>query len=239
MKSDLAYARLLKDQDPRLDNAALAKASTRIGNIEADPKINAPELSTEQQGWLDTAQKERPRPSDLKFDIAYARLLKAYDPRLNNAALAKASGALANNIEADPAINAPALSAEQQGWLDVAQQECSRSPELKSDLVYARLLKDQDSRLNNAALAKASGARIGNIEDDPKINAPTLSAEQQDWLDAAQRKCPRPSTMKSDLAYARLLKGQDPRLNNAALAKASGASVSRVKREATKWDRSR
>jgi hypothetical protein len=240
MKSDLAYARLLKDQDPRLDNAALAKASgAKIANIEADPKINAPVLSAEQQGWLDAAQQACPRPSELKSDLAYARLLKDEDPRLDSAALAKASGATVANIEADPKINAPVLSAEQQGWLDAAQQACPRPSELKSDLVYARLLKTKDPRLDNAALAKASGATVANIEADPKINAPALSAEQQSWLDAAQQACPRPSELKSDIAYARLLKTKDPRLNIAALAKASGALPSNIARAATKWDRSR
>jgi len=98
------------------------------------------------------------------------------------------------------------LSAEQKEWLHAAQQECPRPREMKSNIVYARLLKDQDSRLNNAALAKASGAAVGEIARDSKINAPALSAEQQKWLAAAQQKCPRPSKMRADIDYARLLK---------------------------------
>ena len=120
-------------------------------------------LSAEQQGWLDAAQRERPRPSAMKSDLAYARLLKDQNPRLGNAALAKASGAKISYIEVDPTINAPALSTEQQGWLDTAQQERPRSSKMESDIAYARLLKDQDPRLGNAALAKASGASVNEI----------------------------------------------------------------------------
>jgi hypothetical protein len=126
---------------------------------------------------------------------------------------------------------------QQQQWLDAALRACPRDPKTeKSDIAYARRLKQHDHRLDNAAMARGSGATVGDIAKDPKINAPALSPEQQQWLDAALRACPRdPKTEKSDLAYARRLKQHDHRLDNAALARGSGAQVANIKQAAKKW----
>ena len=73
---------------------------------------------------------------------------------------------------AEPAlINAPALSPQQQQWLDAALLACPRTANEKSPLAYARRLKERDPRLDNAALAKGSGAMVSHIEADPKIRA--------------------------------------------------------------------
>jgi hypothetical protein len=229
-RSNAAHPSLLPQQAFGLDNAVQASGSgARVGHIERNPKINPPALPREQQQWLENAQRACPRGPN-EAGLPYARRLLLQDPRLSNAALVSGSGANVGDIAADTTINPPALSDKQQQWLDAAKRVCPRDREWDmSNVAYAFRLKQQDPRLSNTALAKGSGATVSRIEWDPKINPPELSPDQQRRLEAAKRSCWRdPAKSKSDLEYARVLKGQDPRLENAALAAGSGSRIERI-----------
>ena len=125
-------------------------------------------------------------------------------------------------------INPPPLSERQQQWLDAARQACSRMDE-ENGRAYSRRLKKHNPHLENAALAKGSGLPIATIESDPMINPPTLSEQQQRRLDAAVQARPRRDADKWDSTYALRFKEYDPGLEDAALAKGSGATIAAIR----------
>jgi ferredoxin len=228
--SGVAYAQMLHAQDIDLTDAALALASgVTISCIASDTSIHPQSPSDAEQTLLDEAKKACPRTSEMT-DAQYARNLQRQKPRLSRAALAKASGVTLGNLGADPQLNPPDLLPDDQARLEEALRKCPRSG-VKSNIVYARKLAKQDPLLSNAALAKASGAKIGQIVNDTVINPPALSVEQNALLAEAMQKHPRPKEMKTNLAFARILARHYPHMEDAALAVASGARIDYIAKD--------
>jgi hypothetical protein len=232
-KSDAEYARRLKEAVPDLSLEELSAAShVQVPRLKVDPKVNPPLLSDAQQALLDTATAACARGN--KKDIAYARMLKKHTPALGIDALAKGSGAMVSSIKADPSLNPPRLAKDQQDKLDAAQARRPRKDN-ESDISYARELKALDGTLDLDALSKASGATLSYLTNDPRVNPPELSGEQQVRLDRALQAQPRTDPKEGDLTYGRRLWTQDPSLSFEALAKGSGAMVHTLRKDAKKW----
>jgi hypothetical protein len=232
-KSDAEYARRLKEACPDLSLEELSAAShVQVPRLRVDPKVNPPVLSNDQQALLDTATAACPRGNER--DIAYARRLKKHTPALGIEALARGSGAMTFSVKADPSLNPPRLTHDQQNKLDAVQARRPRRIK-ESDISYARELKALDGTLDLDALSKASGATISCLASDPRINPPELSSEQQNRLNQALQAQPRLDPKEKDATYGRRLWTQDPSLSLEALAKGSGATVHTLRKDAKNW----